>query len=316
MSLETVLHAALEKSRKKLIFASMKANALYAWMFANDKIEFEDGGREITNPLIVGRNPNVQSYQYYDELAITQTNEFTTARYGYSRVAGSVMISDQEQDENQGETEIFKILKGKMDVLEESITEKFSSWLYGVGAGKDPNGLALLVPDDPTSGVVGGIDRATNDQWRTMSVDLNGTMASTNIEETLDDIIIDMKSGKENKPDIILAGRDMYRAYRKAIRDKRTINFDGSSQANKMLDLGFEAVSFAGVNMVYDEDCPSNKMYLLNTTHLKLHILKHVNMKVKELSAPWTQDVIGRRIVWEGQLCLWKANRTQCVVVN
>ena len=39
-------------------------------------------------------------------------------------------------------------------------------------------------------------------------------------------------------------------------------------------------------------------------------------MKVKELSAPWTQDVIGRRMVWQGQMCLWKAHRTQCVVTD
>jgi hypothetical protein len=313
----TVLNAALVKSRKKLIFASMKANVLYAWMFANDKIEFEDGGREITNPLITGRNPNVTSYEYYDELPITQTSEFTTARYNFSRVAGSVMISDQEEDENQGETEIFKILKGKMDALEESIKEKFSSWLYGVGAGKDPNGLALLVPDDPTTGVVGGIDRATESQWRTMATDMNGTITSSNIEEVIDDILIDMKAGKENKPDIIIAGRDLYRAYRKAIRDKKSIQYDGAySGVNKMLDLGFDAVSFAGINMVYDEDCPSNKMYFLNTNSLKLHILRHANMKIKELNAPWTQDVTGRRVIWEGQLCLWKANRTQAVVIN
>lgn len=315
--ISSVIHSVLEKSRKKLIFASLRANVLYSWMFANDKIEFEDGGREITNPLIVGKNPNVTSYEYYDELPITQTSEFTTARYGFSRVAGSVMISDQEEDENQGQSQIFKILQGKMDALEESIKEKFSSWLYGVGAGKDPNGLALLVPDDPTTGVVGGIDRATESQWRTMSIDMAGALDHTNIEEVLDDVMMDMKAGKENKPDIIIAGRNMYKAYRKAIREKRTINYGGEyNGVNKLIDLGFDAVSFAGVNMVFDEDCPSDKMYLLNTSYLKLHVMKHVNMKVKELSAPWNQDVSGRRVVWEGQLCLWKANKTQCVINN
>lgn len=316
-ALEEVVHATLVKSRKKLIFASMKANVLYSWMFVNDKIEFEDGGREITNPLITGRNPNVTSYEYYDELPVQQTSEFTTARYNFSRVAGSVIISDQEEDENQGETEIFKLLKGKMDALEESIKEKFSSWLYGTGVGKDPNGLALLVPDDPTTGIVGGIDRATETQWRTMAINMNGAIDDTNIEEILDDTMIDMKAGKENKPDIIVAGRDLYRFYRKAIRDKKTIQNDGSYVgANKLLDLGFDAVSFAGVNMVYDEDCPSNKMYLLNTNHLKLHVMRHVNMKVKKLTSPWTQDASGTRVTWQGQLCLWKANRTQCVIIN
>lgn len=314
--IETVLHATLEKSRKKLMFAAVKANAFYAYAMANDKVEYENGGREISNPLIVGRNPNVSSYEYYDELPVARTNEFNTVRYGWARVAGSVIISDQEVDENRGETEIFKILKGKMQVLEESIKEKFQSYLYGAGTGKDPNGLALLVPDNPNTGVVGGIDRSTERQWRTMSKSYSGSLTASNIEEEFDDILLDMKQGKNEKPDLILCGRNIYKMYRKAVRDKVSILADGTYAGKKMYDLGFDGVSFGGITMIYDEDCPADKAYFLNTTYLRMHVLSHVNMKVKELSAPWTQDVVGRRIVWQGQMCLWKADRTQCVISN
>lgn len=314
--IETILHATLEKSRKKLMFAAVKANAFYAYAMASGKVEYESGGREISNPLIVGRNNNITSYSYYDELPVNQTNEFDTVRYGWARVGGSVIISDQEVDENQGETEIFKILKGKMQVLEESIKEKFQNYLYGAGVGKDPNGLALLVPDNPNVGVLGGIDRASEPQWRTMARDFAGNLSTNNIEEEFDDILLDMKQGKNEKPDLILCGRNIYKMYRKAIRDKVHILADGTYSAKKMYDLGFDGVSFGGITMIYDEDCPADKAYFLNTTYLKMHVFKHVNMKVKELSAPWTVDAVGRRILWQGQMCLWKANRTQCVVNN
>lgn len=314
--IETILHATLEKSRKKLMFAAVKANAFYAYAMASGKVEYEDGGREISNPLIMGRNPNVTSYAYYDQLPVTQTNEFNTVRYGWARVAGSVIISDQEVDENQGETEIFKVLKGKMQTLEESIKEKFQNYLYGAGVGKDPNGLALMIPDNPNVGVLGGIDRATEPQWRTMAKDYAGSLTSSNIEEEFDDVLLDMKQGKNEKPDLILCGRNIYKMYRKAVRDKISILADGTYSAKKMYDLGFDGVSFGGITMIYDEDCPADKAYFINSTYLKMHVLKHVNMKVKELSAPWTMDAVGRRIVWQGQMCLWKANRTQCVVKN
>ena len=314
--IETVLHSTLEKSRKKLMFAAVKANALYAYAMANNKVEYEDGGREISNPLIFGRNPNVTSYEYYDTLPIAQTNEFNTARYGWGRVAGSVIISEQEIDENRGAAEIFKILKGKMQALEESIKEKFQTYLYGAGTGKDPNGLALCIPDDPTTGTLGGINRATEPQWRTMAKDYKGSLTFANIEEEFDDILLDMKQGKNEKPDLILCGRNIYKMYRKAVRDKISILADGTYAGKKMYDLGFDGVSFGGITMIYDEDCPSDKAYFINSTYLKMHVLKHVNMKVKELAAPWTQDCIGRRIIWQGQMCLWKANRTQCVIKN
>jgi len=178
VALATILNSMLQKSRRKLIFASMRSNALVAWAFASDRVEYEDGGYQIGNPLTVGRNPNVASYEYYDQLPVAQTNEFITVNYFWSRVAGTVIISDQEEDENKGEAMIFKLLKAKMDVLEESIKEKFSDYLYAAGGGTDPLGLASLIPDDPTTGTLGGVNRATETQWRTSSYNFAGAINS------------------------------------------------------------------------------------------------------------------------------------------
>ena len=212
----------------------------------------------------MGRNPNITSFEYFDEQPIAQTSEFDTVTYNWARVGGSVVISDQEEDENQGAAQIFKLMKAKVDVLEESIKEKFSEYLYASGAGTDPQGLGLLIPDDPTSGTVGNISRANETQWRTSAYDFNGNLDSTNIEEAFDDILMDVTL-KGDKPDVILC---------------------------------------------------VNKAYFINSKYLRLHILKHVNMKVKELVAPWTIDAHGRRVVWQGQWCLWKAFRTHAVLIN
>ena len=311
----TVLNSTLTRSRKKLIMASIKSNALMAWAFANNRVEFEDGGHEITNPLTLGRNPNITSYEYYDEQPIAQTNEFDTVTYNWSRVAGSVVISDQEEDENRVQAQIFKLMKAKMDVLEESLKEKFSTYLYASGSGTDPQGLSLLIPDDPTTGTVGDINRANETQWRTSAYDFNGNLDSTNIEEAFDDILMDLTL-KGDKPDVILCGRNLYRHYRTAVRDKVVINLSETNAGKKMMDLGFAGVKHQSIPMLYDEDCPVNKAYFINSKYLRLHILRHVNMKVKELVAPWTIDAVGRRVVWQGQWCLWKAYRTHAVLIN
>ena len=311
----TVLNSTLTKSRKKLIMASIKSNSLQAWAFANNRVEFESGGHEITNPLTLGRNPNVSSYEYYDELPVTQTSEFDTVTYNWSRVGGTVVISDQEEDENKGETAIFKLVKAKMEVLEESIKEKFSTYLYGSSAGGDPNGITTLIPDDPTTGTVGNISRATETQWRTSSYDFDGNIDSSNIEEAFDDILMDLTL-KGDKPDLILTGRNLYRHYRTAVRDKVVINLSESNSGKKMMDLGFSGVKHQNIPMLYDEDCPVNKAYFINSKYLRLHMLRHVNMKIKNLVAPWNIDATGKRVVWQGQWCIWKCFRTHAVLIN
>lgn len=314
MALDTVLHATLEKSRKKLIMASLKSNALMAWAFATKNVEVENGGHQISNPITVGRNPNVTSFEYYDPQPVAQTDEFETVEYSWSRVGGTVIISDQEQDENQGDGVIFKILKAKMEVLEESIKEKFGTYLYGAGAGTDPYGLEALLPMDPTTGSLGGLSRSAHPQWRTSAYDFGpGGITSSNIEEVFDDVLMDL-TVKGDKPDLILCGRDIYRTYRAAIRDKLMINLSDLKGGNGMVDLGFGGIGHDKIAIVYDEDCPVNRVYFINSKYLRLHILKGVNMKVKQLTAPWTVDAIGRRILWQGQFCMWKAYRTHAVV--
>ena len=315
MTLATVLNSSLQRSRKKLIMASMKSNALVAWMFATDRVEYEDGGYNISNPLVVGRNPNVASYEYYDQLPVAQTNEFTTLNYGWSRIAGTVIIPDQVEDENKGDSMIFKLLKAKLDVLEESIKEKFSEYLYAAGGGTDPLGLASLIPDDPTTGTLGGINRASETQWRTSAYDFDSGLDATNIEEAFDDVLMDLTL-KGDKPDLILAGRNIIRLYRAAVRDKVVINIGETANGKRMMDLGFGGIQHQNIPILYDEDCPVNKAYFINSKYLRLHILRGVNMKVKSLSSPWDTDASGSRVVWQGQLALWKAYRTHGVIIN
>jgi hypothetical protein len=312
-TLDTVLNSVLTKSRGKLIMAIAKAHVLYAWAAAKDRVEMVTGGYELSNPLIVGRNPNIASYQYYDTLPIAQTSEFDTAKYTFTRVAASVMISDQEQDENKGDTKIFDLLSKKMDVLEESIQDKFGEWLYGSGVGSDPNGLGLLLPTDPTTGVVGNVDRSKNNWWRPSAYDFAGTLNAGNIEQAWDDVEMDL-TVKNDKPDIIIVGRNIWRMYRQAVRDKWVIMRDMGKEGKAVADLGFQGIAHDSIPMVFDEDCDPNTAFWINSKYLRLHILSGVNWKLKELNAPWTQDVTGRRLVWQGQWAMWKAWRTHARV--
>jgi hypothetical protein len=57
-------------------------------------------------------------------------------------------------------------------------------------------------------------------------------------------------------------------------------------------------------------------MYGVNENEMMIHILKGANMKMKDLSAPYDQDVVGKRYIMEYQLCSWKMYRTHCLIDN
>lgn len=320
-TLDTVINAMLTRSRAKLIMASAISGTVSAYLHAKKRVVVEDGGPQISNPLITGLNPNVQSMQYYDTVSVDQTNEFSTVNYYMSRVVGSLIISDQEEDENQGRAQIFKILTGKIKALDESISRQFSTYHTSVGVGSDPNGLGNLIPADPTTGSVGGINLATESQWRSSSYDFAGSLTPENIEEAFDDILeLDLNRSsdgqKSPKPTVIFCGRNIYRMHKAAARDKAQIQLSATGTGKKLVNLGITGTTHNGIPLLYDEKLPANVAYFVNEEYLTLHVLRGVNMKIKKLVAPWNMDATGRRVVWEGQLCSWRQYRTHAYLTN
>jgi hypothetical protein len=234
---------------------------------------------------------------------------------------GSLIISDQEQDENQGRAAIFKILKGKMMALDESISRQFATYHTSVGTGTDPNGLGNLIPSDPTTGTVGNISLATESQWRPSSYDFAGTLTPENIEEAFDDILeLDLNRQNDGqgspRPTVIFAGRNIYRMHKAAARDKAVISLSATGTGRKLVNLGITGTTHNGTPLLFDEKLSPNIAYFINEKYLTLHVLRGVNMKIKKLTAPWNMDAIGRRVVWEGQLCSWRMYRTHAVLTN
>jgi hypothetical protein len=320
-TLDTVINSMLTRSRAKLIMASAISGAVSAYLHAKKRVVVEDGGPSISNPIITGLNPNVTSMQYYDTVPVNQTNEFSTVTYTMSRVVGSLIISDQEQDENQGRAAIFKILKGKMMALDESIKRQFATYHTSVGTGTDPNGLGNLVPADPTTGSVGGISLATEGQWRSSSYDFAGTLTPENIEEAFDDIAeIDLNRQTDGqaspRPTVIFVGRNLLRMHRAAARDKTQITLSATGFGRKLVNLGITGTTHNGMPVIFDEKLPANVAYFINDAYLTLHVLRGANMKIKKLVAPWNVDAVGRRVVWEGQLCSWRQYRTHAYMTN
>src|SRR5258707_7313795 len=280
-ALDTVINAMLTRSRAKLILASAISGTVSAYLHAKKRVVIEDGGPSITNPLITGLNPNVTSMQYYDELRVDQTNEFTTVSYSMSRVVGTLIISDQEEDENQGRAEIFKILKGKIMALDESISRQFATYHTSIGAGTDPNGLGNLIPADPTTGSVGGISLATESQWRSSSYDFAGTLTPENIEEAFDDIIeLDLNRSSDGQtspqPTVIFAGRNIYRMHKAAARDKGVIQLKDTGTGKQLVNLGITGTTHNDKPLLFDEKLSANTAYFINEEYLTLHILRGV----------------------------------------
>jgi hypothetical protein len=115
---------------------------------------------------------------------------------------------------------------------------------------------------------------------------------------------------------VIFAGRNIYRMHKAAARDKTVIQLGETGTGKKLINLGIVGTTHNGKPLLFDEKLNPNVAYFVNDEYLTLHVLRGVNMKIKQLVAPWDTDATGRRVVWEGQLCSWRQYRTHAYLTN
>ncbi len=273
------------------------------------------GGSKILEELEYGEGDMVW-YSGYDTISYTPKQLFSAAEYALKLCAVPVAISGEEILMNSGHDQIMDLFEKRIKNAEKTLINKMAAAVYSDGtgsSGKEIGGLSLLVADDPTSGTVGAINRATtgNEFWRNQSV--SDAVTKDNIKQLMNNLYLKCSRGSD-KPDLIVCDDALYTLYDSSLMDLQRFTDPKSA------DSGFISLKFKGADVVYDGGqgghCPENHMYFLNTDYLYLRTHKDRDMKV--IGGDRTavnQDALYRIIGWAGNLTMSNA-ALQGVLIN
>jgi len=273
------------------------------------------GGSKILEELEYGEGDMVW-YSGYDTISYTPKQLFSAAEYALKLCAVPVAVSGEEILMNSGRDQIMDLFEKRIKNAEKTLINKMAAAVYGDGtgsSGKEIGGLALLVADDPTSGTVGAINRATtgNEFWRNQVV--SDTITKDNIKQLMNNLYLKCSRGSD-KPDLIVCDDALYTLYDASLMDLQRFTDPKSA------DSGFICLKFKGADVIYDGgqggNCPENHMYFLNTDYLYLRTHKERDMKV--IGGDRTavnQDALYRIIGWAGNLTMSNA-ALQGVLIN
>ena len=310
-----VLTVTLESRSKELRDNVSKNNALLNRLREKGNMRPISGGSKILEELEYGEGTMVW-YSGYDTISYTPKQLFTAAEYALKLCAVPVAISGEETLMNSGQEQMADLLEKRISNAEKTLCNKMAQAIYSDGtgsSGKEIGGLALLVADDPTSGVVGGINRATtgNEFWRNKSA--TAALDKTNITAQMSALYNQCTRGSD-KPDLIVCDDTLYSLYDSTLMDLQRFSDP------KLADAGFVSIKFKGADVIYDGGqggyCPSNHMYFLNTNYIYLRTHKDRDMKVigGERTAI-NQDAFYKIIGWAGNMTMSNA-ALQGVLIN
>jgi hypothetical protein len=280
-----------------------KNNALLALMKQKGRQRTVGGGRTIVEELSFAENANGGSYSGYDTLPTAAQDVISAAEFNWKQYAVPVTISGLEELQNAGKEQVIDLLEGRTGVAEATMANLLCVGLYGDGTGnggKNLTGLDAAVPQDPTTGTYGGINRATWTFWRSQLAAIGGAPTAANIQGYMNTLWASCTRGKD-KPDIISAGNNAWLAYLASLQPLQ--RFTDSNMAN----LGFDNIKFMSAPVVLDGGiggaATSNDMYFLNTSYLSFRPHKARNMvPIGGKRVATNQDATVQILGWAGNL--------------
>lgn len=265
---------------------------LLKW-FLQHKKTFGGALQFVTEQLRTSYDSNFQWYFGDDEVTYNTKNTLNQAKFtwagfhdGFSLnedelLQNGIIVTDKVKRKSSTDAEriqLANLLDEQMETLTLGIEEKLDLELHrdGSQSGKSIIGLDALVGCDPTTGVIGGIDRATNPWWRNH---VASKLTEDNILEHMEKVWrACIRSGA--RPDFIPASGDFIDIYAKAVKKQGRINVNAGNKFN--IEGGNGEHTFKDVPITYnptfetldDSDCPAmpwaKRAYFLNSKTLRM----------------------------------------------
>ena len=297
-NLSEIVTTTLRNRSRQLADNVTNHNALLRKMRERGNVVELSGGRDIVRELEYQSNQTVNFYSGYEVLDTSPADVLSSAVFDWKQLAGTVTISGLEEIKNSGPEAIINLLDARISVLEKSLENSLSTSLYSDGtgsSGKEVGGLQLVIADAGT-GTVGGINSSTFSFWQNVQTTATSSAFSVaNVQTDMNNIYLSLVRGVD-KPDIVTADANAYKSFLGSLQAIQRVA--DANEANS----GFVTTRYLGSDVYYDDQVPTNKMYFINTSYLRLEVAADRNFVPLDSRMSVNQDAMVVPMVWSGNL--------------
>lgn len=322
-NLATLATLTFRNQQKDIVDSIYNEFSLLAKMKETNSLEFRDGGITIDVPLRYVKDDTAQSFDGADQVDISPVETISNASYPWKNLHVPINLVDTDVAKNRGQFKIADLIEAKRQGAIQDGQDKLTEVLFADGTGnggKDPMGLKGLFPVDPTTGTVGGINRATQTFWRSkanadLDSSINGAKTSTSVFAWADVGKRFMRNQMNNcakggntrasRPNLIIMTQALYEQIANTMDDKVRI------PDKALMDLAIESFMFMGVPCVWDAGLTTetigsttgtSRAIFVNTNTTKLVRMQGFDWKFKPFESPLDQYVSVASFHWMGNL--------------
>lgn len=295
-------YAAWQNEIPKKMYDNISKRSPGLRMAMKNETKWNQGGDTIQPAIEYAFATNAGFYKGYDTLDITPQQTLTDAQFPRAQAYASIVYNGYEVASSRGKNAIFDMAEVAMKGAETAIFDKMASAFYqdGTVQAKSIIGLNAAIDDGTTTAIYGGIDRTSNAFWRSYK---QAAVGSLGMEDLTLAWASASRGGPTNSPDYGVAGLTAWLAVNTLCRNRFQQHVMADTDATKLIGkLGFPTVYFMGIPIVYDEYCPTDTLYLINSETVQLWSDPVINFKPSELTKPANMDAKIGQVLWTGQL--------------
>ncbi len=269
-----------KKFGKKPTDNIFSSRALFFFLGEDGFKEKADGGRLYEFDVEYAENTTHAMQGEMDTLDTTRIPVFDALRYNIKIAAGTVVYSDLEELRAAGDSAKFDLIGAKLENGKNSHISLLNRQAWGLGLGaNDLDGLQKLISITPTTGSVGGVNRANFSFHRNKQT--SGAKTSTaydNLRSALTSVHNQCSlGGTEHLPTALLWDRSTQEGYEGTLATLERYNTDDRKRGADAAFLN-KAIMFKGIPAFYDEDAPSGEARFVNNRNLKFAYHRWMHM--------------------------------------
>lgn len=273
------------------------------WLIKNKELSTFGNG-SFKEPIYVSNGSNAQNYFGADQVTYNERDPAKWTDFGYANMhdgfwfdedrllaAGIHLSDDSASVPTAAEKEslvnlLGQSFRGLKNGMQEALSYEYLR--DGSQSAKAIPGFANVIKLSPATGVVGGIDAATNPYWRNnTNTGITANQVIDQMEHTWKDC---MRYGGM-LPDFIVCGQAFYENYvaQSAAALQRHIAVQGKGGAT--FDASVEAVNFHGIPLKWDPTFEALDALLSTTTQTKTcYFLNSNAIKLRPLKGEWMRN--------------------------
>lgn len=270
----------------------MGADALSSPEFKRPEPELVSGGEKLEQPLVYAKTTNVDSYFGGSALNYGTQEQITKAQFDWCQMYGDVTVTDLELAKCSGPEALFNLVTAKTAITKQSIYEEMVSQIYSDGTGNsgyDIDGLLAAI----ATGSYGGIEET----WWQAKVSSTAAVISLDIVRSL---IRDCSKGND-RPTIAVTTEDLYEKL-ESLMDAKTAWFTMEKQHPVLYAYNFEHIMVSGVPVIFDPNCPSGNLFVLDTKYLRLKSHSQRYFNVEKIAKGPDANIHNWKIWWQGNM--------------